>query len=119
MSQREEVLAFIQEALETIEAIQRREDSLHRYDQRTGGEAAKYYCVLRPDHDLALSGERNATACHTANRFQNFVPVLCPLLLPLNGRFSLQGDPWVCVWDETFAQNVLDKVSVRRAAGGK
>ncbi len=44
MSQREEVVAFIQEALETIEAIHRREDSLHRYDQRTGGEAAKYYC---------------------------------------------------------------------------
>ena len=52
MSQRGEVLAFIQEALETIEAIHRREDSLHRYDQRTGGEAAKYYCdritILQP-----------------------------------------------------------------------
>ena len=44
MSRREEVLVFIQGALETIEAIHRREDSLHRYDQRTGGGAAKYCC---------------------------------------------------------------------------
>jgi len=38
------------------------------------------------DHDLALSGERNTKPCHTTNRLQGVVPVLCPPSPPPSGK---------------------------------